>query len=314
MKALITGINGFVGEHLSRLLLQNGDEVYGTIVEGSFVNPAVPIHTMDITNAEETARVIASIRPEVIYHLAGFSNVGLSWKRPALTFDVNVKGTVNLLEAVRACGIADSVRILVIGSSEQYGMITPAQCPVSELVPLSPTNPYAISKGAQEQLATLYHKAYGLHTVMVRAFNHIGPMQAAIFVVSDFCRQVAEIERGLHEPILRVGNLAAIRDFTDVRDIVRAYSLLTKHGVAGEIYNVGQGSSRSVQSILDTILSQASVPIQVEVDPAKLRPIDMPIVEADTAKLKAATGWQPEIPLEQTIADTLAYWRATIQA
>ena len=250
------------------------------------------------------------MRPDAIYHLAGFSNVGLSWKNPALTFDVNVKGTINLFEAVRACGLEKTARFLVIGSSEQYGLVAPEQCPIAETTPLSPSNPYAISKAAQEQLAALYHKAHGLQTVLVRAFNHIGPKQAPIFVVADFCKQVAEIEAGRREPVLRVGNLDAARDFTDVRDIVRAYRALIERGAPGEVYNVGQGASYTVRAVLDEILSQAKRPVTVETDPAKLRPLDMPLTLADISKLRAATGWAPRIPLAQTIADTLDYWRA----
>lgn len=307
MKALVTGINGFVGRHLCRHLLSQGDTVTGTIVEGSFDEPGVRVLPLDILDADAVRAAIDEVRPDAVYHLAGFSSVKLSWERPTLAFDVNVKGTLHLLDALRA---HPQTRVLLIGTAEQYGLVRQEDCPVREALPTAPQNPYAISKDAAERLGVLYHRAHGVNAVMVRAFNHIGPEQEPQFVVADFCRQAAEIEAGRRDPLLRVGNLEASRDFTDVRDIVRAYRLLMERGQTGEVYNVGSGQVRSIRAVLDEILAQTAVPVAVETDPAKLRPLDMPLLQADAGKLHSATGWTPEIPLSQTIADTLSYWRA----
>ena len=222
--------------------------------------------------------------------------------------DINIKGTLNILDSIRS--LADySPRILLIGSGEEYGYILPDETPVNEAVAPRPGNIYAATKACQNMLGSIYSRAYGLQLIMVRAFNHIGPNQAPIFVASDFCKQVAEIESGKKEPILHVGNLSAKRDFTDVRDVVRAYGLLIQKGKPGETYNIGSGRAISIQQLLDTILSLSTSKILVSTDPARLRPSDIPIIEADIAKLQSAINWQPEIALDQTLFETLNYWR-----
>ena len=200
-------------------------------------------------------------------------------------------------------------RILLIGSGEEYGHLKADEVPVKEETLLRPGNIYAATKSCQNMLGKIYAQAYGMQVVMVRAFNHIGPNQSPVFVVADFCRQVAEIEQGKREPVIHVGNLSARRDFTDVRDVVRAYALLAEQGVAGETYNVGSGQARAIDEILHMILQESEVPIEVKVDPERLRPVDVPVIEADITKLQKLTGWKPEIALTQTIRETLDYWR-----
>ena len=233
--------------------------------------------------------------------------MALSWKNPNLTIDINVKGTANVLEALRAA--KRPARLLLIGSGEEYGHVLPEEVPIGEDNTLRPGNIYAATKATQNMLGSIYARAYQLDVLMVRAFNHIGPEQRPMFVVADFCKQVADIEKGKSDPVMRVGNLAARRDFTDVRDVVRAYALLVQRGEAGQVYNVGSGRAVSIQQLLDQILAYARVKIDVQVDSARLRPVDVPIIEADIRKLHTATGWQPEIPLAQTIRQTLDYWR-----
>ncbi len=246
-------------------------------------------------------------QPDYIFHLAAQSSVALSWKNPGLTVDVNIKGAVNVLDAARE--MKKVPRVLLIGSGEEYGHILPQETPIVESNHVRPGNIYAATKACQNMLGTIYAEAYHMDIMMVRAFNHIGPNQAPMFVVADFCKQVAEIEAGLREPVMHVGNLSAKRDFTDVRDVVRAYGLLIQKGVAGETYNIGSGQAISIQELLDTILSLSAAQITVEVDPQKLRPVDVPMIEADTTKVYETTGWTREIMLEQTLQETLDYWR-----
>ena len=203
-------------------------------------------------------------------------------------------------------------RVLLIGSGEEYGYIKPEETPISEDNLLRPGNIYAATKACQNMIGSIYAKAYDMDLMMVRAFNHIGPGQAPLFVVSDFCKQVAEIEKGIREPVIMVGNLAAKRDFTDVRDVVKAYVKLIKQGSPGETYNVGSGSAQEIRQILEKVIAMSDVDIKVETDPNKIRPVDVPIIEADITKLNTLTGWKPEISVEQTICETLDYWRIHI--
>ena len=236
--------------------------------------------------------------------------MSVAWKNPGLTIDINVKGSVNLMDAVRE--LFYKPRVLLIGSGEEYGHIREGETPIKEDNYLRPGNIYAATKVCQNMIASIYTQAYDMQLMMVRAFNHIGPCQSPIFVISDFCKQVAEIEAGKKEPVMYVGNLAAKRDFTDVRDVVRAYALLVQKGTPGETYNVGSGHAHELRETLDLIISFSPREIRVEIDPNKIRPVDVPIIEADITKLNAATGWKPQIPLEQTIQETLDYWRERV--
>lgn len=311
MRALITGVNGFVGGYLSEYLLQNNMEVWGTklpseIKEKSH-NDKVIIRDLDITNKEQVYSVIEECKPDYIFHLAAQSSVALSWKEPRLTMDVNVNGTINLLQAVNE--VDNNAKILLIGSSEEYGIIKPESVPINEEYALKPANPYAVSKMAQEELAKQFVKAYSMNIVIVRAFNHIGPKQSPAFVVSDFAKRIVQMEKGLIEPKLLVGNLESKRDFTDVRDIVKAYYLLIQKGVSGEIYNIGSGKVYKVREILDMLLSKSKIDIEVLNDPNRMRPSDAPIIQCDNKKLKELTGWDIEYSLEKTIDDVIEYWR-----
>ena len=262
---------------------------------------------LNILEKEDILHTLKEIQPDYIFHLAAQSSVALSWKKPALTVDINIKGCLNLLDAIREADL--SPKILLIGSGEEYGHISSENIPVSEGTLPRPGNIYAATKVCQNMIGSIYAQAYHMDVMLVRAFNHIGPEQAPAFVVSDFCRQVAEIEKGNSEPVIRVGNLSAKRDFTDVRDVVRAYGLLIQHGQAGETYNIGSGHAIAIQELLDRILQLSNSNITVETDVNKLRPVDVPIIEADISKLQACISWKPEIPLDQTLLETLNYWR-----
>lgn len=312
MKALIIGGAGFVGGHLANHLEEKGWSVAITKL------PAEPTpgngreaYDLDILAPDQVEQLIRDLKPDAIFHLAAQSSVALSWKKPALTIDVNVKGAIHVLDAVRL--VKDyRPRILLIGSGEEYGQIRPEETPVSEETPVRPGNIYAATKVAQNLIGGIYAKAYGMEIMMIRAFNHIGAGQAPMFVTADFCKQVAEAEKGQREPILRVGNLSAKRDFTDVRDVVRAYVLLLEKGRVGETYNVGSGHAIAIEELLHRILKLSPLSISIETDPEKLRPVDIPIIEADTRKLVGDTGWHPRYPLEETLRWTLDDWRDKI--
>lgn len=322
MKSLIIGGAGFVGGYLIQHLCEDlGHEVVATklpheeIAEAARIqlfdeesaNKMVEVCNLDILDKDAITELLSKEKPDYIFHLAAQSSVSVSWKNPSITIDVNIKGSVNLLDAVRELDY--SPKVLLIGSGEEYGRILSEETPVSEDNRLRPGNIYAATKTCQNMIGKIYADAYDMHVVMVRAFNHTGPNQSPIFVVADFCKQVAEIEKGLQAPVLKVGNLSAKRDFTDVRDVVRAYALLIEKGVKGQTYNVGSGHAVSIEYILQTIISYAKREIEIEIDSAKLRPVDVPVIEADTSKLYECTGWKPEISLEQTIQDTLNYYR-----
>lgn len=309
MKALIIGGAGFVGSYLINHLHHDCKwtvavtKLKNEVIEGDYITP----YNLDILDKEAIHQVLQEVRPDYIFHLAAQSSVALSWKNPALTIDVNIKGSINVLDAIRELDYKP--RILLIGSGEEYGHILPEETPIAESNHTRPGNIYAATKACQNMLGKIYSDAYQMDIIMVRAFNHIGPKQSPIFVVADFCKQVAEIEKGLREPVIKVGNLSAKRDFTDVRDVVRAYSLLIQKGAAGETYNVGNGEAIKIEELLQKILLFSNTDIRIETDMGKLRPVDVPIIEADISKLQDCTGWEREIPLEQTLIETLSYWR-----
>lgn len=307
-KGLVIGAAGFVGNYLINEMCANGMEVYATkLPQENLDNSKAKIYDLDIMDKDAIVALLFEVRPDCIFHLAAQSSVGLAWKNPGLTIDVNVKGSINLMDAVRE--LFYKPRVLLIGSGEEYGHIRPEETPIRETNLLRPGNIYAATKACQNMIGNIYSKAYDMELMMVRAFNHIGPGQAPMFVVSDFCKQVAEIEKGIKEPVMKVGNLAARRDFTDVRDVVKAYVALIEKGQAGETYNVGSGNAREIRAVLDLIISMSHVSINVEIDPNKIRPVDVPIIEADIRKINELTGWKPQIELEQTIRETLDYWR-----
>lgn len=311
-KAMIIGGAGFVGNYLMEYLLEKCNmEIHVTKLSDEEIrNNRVAVYDLDILDKETIVTLFFEIRPDYIFHLAAQSSVGLAWKNPCLTIDVNIKGCVNVMDAVRE--LYYKPRVVMIGSGEEYGHIKEGENPIKEENMIRPGNIYAATKACQNMIGNIYAQAYDMELMMVRAFNHIGPTQAPMFVVADFCKQAAEIEKGYRKPVISVGNLEAKRDFTDVRDVVRAYVMLAEKGMAGETYNVGSGHAVSIRKMLELVISLSGQDIKVEIDPNKLRPVDVPIIEADVSKLKELTGWEPEITLEQTIKETLDYWRKRI--
>ena len=310
-KGLVIGAAGFVGSYLIEEMYSCGIDSYATkLPHERLEHERAKVYDLDILSKEAIVTLLLEIRPDYIFHLAAQSSVGLSWKNPGLTVDVNIKGSINVMDAVRE--LYYKPRVLLIGSGEEYGHIRPVETPIREDNLLRPGNIYAATKACQNMIGSIYAQAYDMQMMMVRSFNHIGPGQAPMFVVSDFCKQVAEIEKGLREPVMYVGNLAAKRDFTDVRDVVKAYVGLIQQGVPGETYNMGSGHAVEIRKILDMIISLSEKEIRVEIDPNKIRPVDVPIIEADITKIHELTGWKPQIELNQTIRDTLDYWRMHI--
>lgn len=311
-KALIIGAAGFVGSYLIDHIQKNC--VWSIIVtkmpQEEIHHPGIAVCDLNILDKEAVASLLQRERPDYIFHLAAQSSVAVSWKNPGLTVDVNIKGSLNVLDAVRELDYKP--RVLLIGSGEEYGHVRQEEIPIIEDNVLRPGNIYAATKACQNMIGCIYAQAYGMDVMMVRAFNHVGPNQTPTFVVADFCKQAAEIELGQKEPVIRVGNLSAKRDFSDVRDVVDAYVRLMEKGKAGETYNVGSGKAVAIEDILKLILSFSKADIKVEVDPARMRPVDVPIIEADIKKLTACTGWERSIPLEQTIRETLDYWREAL--
>lgn len=312
MRALITGAGGFVGNHLCEYLLSQTDwELLGTVypepVEDPRPRPCLSLVHVDLRDAGQVGELIGDFRPDVVFHLAAQSYVPTSFSDPWETLENNLRAQLNVLEGVRRAGL--KARVVVIGSNEEYGWPRPEDLPLTEESPLRPVNPYAVSKVGQDFMGLQYHLAYGMDVVRLRPFNHTGPGQSPRFVVPSFARQIARIEAGLQEPVVRVGNLDVARDFTDVRDIVRAYYLAATQAEAGEVYNLASGLARSIRWILETLLSFTDAEVRIEVDPALYRPADVPIIYGSAEKFRRRTGWEPRIPFEETLRETLEYWR-----
>lgn len=317
MRVLITGVTGFVGSHLADHLVGRGDvEVYGThrwrsrMDNVEHLRGRLRLVECDLRDAAATRRMLAQVRPERVFHLAAQSYVPTSWLIPAETLTTNVVCQVNLFEAARDLDLG--ARVHVAGSSEEYGLVKPEEVPIREENPLRPLSPYAVSKVAQDLLAYQYWQSYRLHTVRTRGFNHTGPRRGEVFVTSNFARQIAEIEKGLREPVVWVGNLDALRDFTDVRDMVRAYWLALERGEPGEVYNLCSGRGHTIRNVLDILLGHAQVRVEVRDDPARKRPSDVLLLLGDCSKFRRLTGWEPTIPFEVTLKDLLEYWRQRV--
>lgn len=309
IKALITGSSGFVAGHLTDFLHRGGIEVYGLTREDAAAGEKVKkVYVADVRDEHKIKEILNEVRPRCIYHLAGISSVGRSWQKLRETLEVNIFGALSILAGVHELCLP--CRVMIVGSAEEYG-ITGAH-PVEEDHPLRPVSPYGLSKMTQELLARQYVSAYGIDAVLVRPFNHIGPGQSPDFVVSDFARQVAGIEKGLQEPVLEVGNLDVVRDFTDVRDVVRAYAELMQHGKTGEVYNVCAGNGVSIRTVLDILLGLSGRGISVRTDERKLRPVENPVLVGSNEKICRATGWRPRISLAESLAGVLNYWRSRV--
>jgi GDP-4-dehydro-6-deoxy-D-mannose reductase len=314
MRALVTGISGFVGGHLAEHLVAEGDLVVGLSASGRWpselaeLGRTVRIERFNLVEQSEPdlADLVRRKQPEVIYHLAAQSNPQGSITDPRGTWTLNLGGSLNLLEAVRASG--QRPRVVLVGSGISYGNPAPGFIPVSEDCPLRPNNPYAVSKAAVDLLGIEHYLAHGTDVVMVRPFNHAGPRQLPRYVLAGFAFQLAEVECG-RRSCLEVGNLEVVRDFTDVRDVVRAYRLLGQSGQPGEIYNLGTGRGTKLADALEYLCSRSTTTVEVRVDAARVRSVDQPLLVANASKLRAAVGWEPHYSIEQTLADMLDFSR-----
>ncbi|TMB77138.1 MAG: GDP-mannose 4,6-dehydratase [Chloroflexi bacterium] len=316
-RILITGCTGFVGGYLveqCRIRYPQA-ELFGLTGHPTLHNATpgmsdVRLSVADITQPEAVRQVVAEAQPDLVIHLAAQSSVSASWKDPSGTLRVNAGGTIHLLEALRSEQLTP--RIVLVGSGEQYGMVRPEDNPIREECPFRPANPYAASKAAQDLYGYQYFVAYGLPILRARPFNYFGPRQTSTFVIANFARQIALIEAEKAEPVLSVGNLQAQRDFLPVEDVVAAYLAIAEQGRPGEAYNIGSGQARSIRAMLDLLLTFARRSIQLREDPARLRPVDVPLLEADTSRLRADTNWRPAVQFELALQRTLDYWRTVV--
>jgi len=317
-RALVTGITGFAGSHLAEHLLADrpGVEVFGTYRWRSrrenieAIEGKVRLLECDLSDMTAVRGALEESRPDAIFHLAAQSFVPSSWVSPLQTLTDNIAGQTNIFEAVRSLGLDPAIQIAC--SSEEYGLVLPNEVPIRETNPLRPLSPYAVSKVTQDFLAYQYFMSYGIRAVRTRGFNHTGPRRGEVFVTSNFAKQVATIEAGKAAPVIRVGNLDAVRDFTDVRDMVRGYVLAAEKGKPGEVYNLASGRAVTIRAMLDKLIALAKVDVAVETDPARLRPSDVEVLIGDYSKFHADTGWEPRIPFDQTLEDLLNYWRQRI--
>jgi GDP-4-dehydro-6-deoxy-D-mannose reductase len=313
-RVLVTGITGFAGSHLVDAMLRRDDvEVHGILRWRSrtenieHFRSRVTLHECDLRDSTSVRDALETVRPEWIFHLAAQSFVPTSWNAPHESISTNTLGQLNLFEAVRRIGIRP--RIQIACSSEEYGLVHEDELPIKETNPLRPLSPYAVSKVAQDLMGYQYHQSYGMDVVRTRGFNHEGPRRPPVFVASDFAWQIAQVEKGRRDPVMYVGNLDARRDFTDVRDMVHGYWLALERGAPGEVYNLCSGRAYSIRQVLDLLLGMTEAKIEVRSDPARLRPSDVPVLLGDATRFHDATGWSPRIPFEQTLRDTLDFWR-----
>jgi len=317
-RILITGITGFVGKHLATYLLsQNSYEIVGTYRSESSletigtIRDQIQFKKIDLNDAQAVESLVLSTKPDVIFHLAAQASPSKSFSFPVETFTNNIVAEFSLLDVLRKHKLTN-IRVVVISSADIYGVITPHDIPVAENTPLRPATPYAVSKIAQDFLSYQHFLAYQLDIVRLRPYNHIGPGQKEGYVVADFAKQIAEIEKGKKDDTITVGNLQAKRDFTDVRDIVKAYALTMEKGKSGDVYNLGSGKSHKIEDVLKTLLSFSTKKISVKVDQTRFRPIDVPEIRCDSSKFHELTGWEPAIPFEKTLEDILDYWRDVV--
>ncbi len=316
MRIFVTGPTGFAGAHLVEGLLLAGHEVFGLVHPATSHQPypqAAAFHALpgDLLDGEALKQLLAEVEPEVIYHLAGQAYTNRSWQNPSLTLAVNTGGTLNILEAARSVG---RPRVVMVTSADMYGGIRPNQLPITERTQPQPSHPYAVSKLAAAWLAPIYWQHYSLPVIEARPFNHLGPKQALGFVAPDFASQIAAIRLGQQAPVIRVGNLSAERDFTDVRDVVAAYQRLAEAGQPGQTYLVSSGRAIAIRAILDTLIELAGVNIDCVPDPDRLRPVETPRLFGSYAKIQRHVGWQPTIPLRETLQTVLDEWLARLQA
>lgn len=304
MRVLVTGAEGFLGAYIQRELLAHRHDVVACSLEG-----LSDTLQLDILNEGQLLATLADVMPNVVINLAGQASVAKSWREPQLTMQLNAVGSLNVLEAVRA--VSPASRVVLVGSSDEYGVLGDQGRGVSEDRPLNPSNPYAVSKVAQAHMARVYAQAYGIDVMLMRCFNLVGAGQARGYIVADFASGIARVEGGLQDRLL-VGNLNSARDYTHVSDAACACRLLVERGKAGEVYNVCSGESHTAQEVLDALLALALVPVEVKESEELLRPLDTPVVQGDHSKLTAHTGWTPRLSLDDIAADALAYWREVV--
>lgn len=315
-KVLITGITGFVGSHMAELLLEEGFEVHGLCRWRSrtenidHIKGKIHLVEGDLLDSHSLQKLMMDVRPGYIFHLAAQSFVPASWTSPAVTLEINIVGSCNLFEAVKAAKL--DPRIQIACSSEEYGLVKPEEVPIKETNPLRPLSPYGVSKLAMDYLGYQYFRSYNMQIVRTRGFNHTGPRRGEVFAESSFAKQIVEIEKGLKKPVILVGNLEAERDYTDVRDMVRGYLMAVEKGDPGEVYNICSGKAVKIKKVLEILLSFSKAKVEIKEDPSRLRPSDVPILLGDNSKFIQKTGWKPQYPLEKTLEDLLNYWREKI--
>jgi GDP-4-dehydro-6-deoxy-D-mannose reductase len=309
--AFITGLSGFAGSHLAEYLQKTGEyEIFGTVFGDGYRAGGIPddhFIPLNLMDREKTIKTVQDVQPQWVFHLAALSSPAKSFADPRATMTNNIEAEINILDATRQVKAIE--KILIVGSAEEYGKVLESDLPIDEDTPLNPLSPYAVSKIAQDFLGLQYFLSYNLPVVRVRPFNHTGERQSEMFVVPAFAKQVAEIEAQKQPPVLKVGNLEAFRDFTDVLDMVRAYVLAMEKGLPGEVYNLGSGREIQIKQVLDELLKLAAITIMVEPDPNRMLPSDVPKLKCDAAKFKTLTGWQAERPFIQTLDRVLNYWR-----
>ena len=312
-RAFITGIGGFAGSHLAEALVQEQNRVEGTVLPGESTDnighliPHLTLHPTDIRSRESLAEAIRKAQPDVVYHLAATSSVSEGERDPAGTMEVNLTGTLHLLEAIRA--EAAGARLVYVSSSEVYGKVLPEENPVGEDRPEAPVHAYGLSKLLAEQVVRFYQRCHGISAVILRPFNHIGPRQSDQFVCPSFVKQLVWIECGRAEPVIHVGNLDPVRDFTDVRDMVKAYLLAAEHCKPGSLYNVASGEGVSIADLLGEILSLINARVEVRQDPDRVRKTEIPLLTGEATSFRQTTGWQRQFVLQDSLKEMVAYWR-----
>lgn len=316
-KIFITGATGFVGTHALEYFSDKGNyEIFGTNYKSD--NKVVDwiddehLITLNLLDQEAIKGVVGRVKPDYVIHLAAMSSPKMSFEKPQETMTNNIAAQINLFEALRLLD-KQPEKVLIIGSAEEYGLVSADDCPINETTPLKPTSPYAVSKIAQDYLGLQYYLSYGLPAVRLRPFNHTGERRPETFVLPAFAKQVAEIEAGIQESIIHVGNLEPVRDFTDVKDMVRAYEMALIKGTPGDVYNIGSGEGISIKKLLDILLELTEKKITVEIDDTRVKPADVPVLVADNSKFVNQTGWKPKIPIQETVKRVLNYWRSQVK-
>jgi GDP-4-dehydro-6-deoxy-D-mannose reductase len=316
-KILITGVAGFAGSHLAEILLSGSGSIYGILAPGeptvniNHIAPKIKLDEIDIVNQKELSRYILKLKPNYIFHLAAMASVGQSIEKETITYQTNIFGTYNILQAARRCGNGLK-KLILVSSSDCYGKFEPKDKILKETQPLNPVSPYGISKATNEYMAQYYFRQYGLPATIARSFNHTGPRQSEIFAIPSFCKQIALIERGGVPPRIMVGDLSVKRDLSDVRDIVRGYDLAARKGKPGEVYQLCSGKAVAIGEALRKLIAMSVFDIEIAIDKKRVRKSDIPILKGSFAKARKELGWVPRYTLDETLRDALQYWRGRV--